>query len=158
MQIFYLTTFYTIVLDFAAWFLIHIGLSVFTYKLSDSYFKTDKVIYVTREWEQNGLIYEKIFRVKKWKHLLPDGAAIFKKGFTKKNIVSKETKYFDKFILESRRAEFTHWLTIFSAVLFFFWNSFSIGLIMILYAFLSNLPCIISQRYNRSRLKKILKK
>jgi hypothetical protein len=42
-----------------------------------------------------------------------------------------------------------HWLCIPPALLFFLWNPGPVGFVMILYAFVVNLPCILAQRFNR---------
>ena len=34
--------------------------------------------------KKEGRLYEKLFAVKKWKHLLPDGGAILKKAWVQK--------------------------------------------------------------------------
>lgn len=59
-------------------------------------------------------------------------------------------------MIESRRAEPTHWLQVIWVPVFFLFNPFWIGVIMIGYAPIVNLPCILVQRYNRPRLKRIL--
>jgi len=54
------------------------------------------------------------------------------------------------------RAEFAHWLTMAGAPVFLLWNECWAELIMIVYALAVNLPCIIAQRYNRSRLRRLI--
>jgi glycosyl-4,4'-diaponeurosporenoate acyltransferase len=41
--------------------------------------------------------------------------------------------------------------------LFFLWNPLWVGFLMILYALTENLPMIMAQRYNRYRLRRVLK-
>ena len=60
-----------------------------------------------------------------------------------------------RFILETRRAELTHWLSIVPAPLFFIWNPPWAGWLMVGYAVVVNAPFILIQRYNRPRLEKI---
>jgi glycosyl-4,4'-diaponeurosporenoate acyltransferase len=146
----------TIVIDFIVWFVIHIGFTIITIKMPDKLFDKDNWIYRIRPWEKNGRIWQTIFRVKTWKDHLPDGAALFKKGFKKKRMTSRDSGYIKAFILESRRGELTHWLILLSSPLFFIWNPAWLGFIMILYAVIANLPCIIAQRYNRPRLNSLL--
>ena len=55
-------------------------------------------------------------------------------------------------ICETCRAELTHWLTMVFAPFFFLWNKPFVGWIMIAYALAENVPLIMAQRYNRSRL------
>ena len=156
MRIVELSPVLTITLDFAAWFVIHMSCAVLTLKLPDRIFEADSWLYKTRKWERNGLIWQSVFRVRRWKDFLPDGAAVFRKGFRKKHIQSREQTYFQTFIRESRRGELTHWLAMLPAPLFFLWNPFWVGWIMIFYAILANGPCIIAQRYNRTRFSRIL--
>jgi glycosyl-4,4'-diaponeurosporenoate acyltransferase len=58
---------------------------------------------------------------------------------------------------ETCRAELTHWLTLLFAPLFFFWNPLWVGFFMIFYASMENFPLIMTQRYNRARLRRIMK-
>ena len=120
------------------------------------YINVKSWIYKNRNWEQNGKIYEDIFKIKSWKGLLPDGAALFKKGFRKKSLVSSDENYLSQFVLETCRAEFVHWLVIIFSPVFFIWNPLWAGIVIIFYAFVANLPCIIAQRYNRERFQRIL--
>lgn len=121
-----------------------------------SYINIRARIYKKRDWEQHGKIYEDVFRVKSWKGFLPDGSALFKKGFRKKSMVSKDMEYLHRFVIETCRAELVHWLVIVFSPVFFIWNPIWAGFIMIIYALVANMPCIIAQRYNRIRFQRIL--
>ena len=122
-------------------------------------FDPESFLYRLRSWEKGGAIYNKIFRIKKWKERAPDGAAHLKnKGFPKRRLISHDLSYLELFLLETCRAELTHWIFIVFALPFFLWNRFHIGLIMILYALLENLPLIMVQRYNRNRLVRVIQK
>ncbi|WP_431522033.1 hypothetical protein [Guptibacillus hwajinpoensis] len=93
----------------------------------------------------------------KMETILPDGG-VFKGGFCKKELKKLTSIYIRKFIIETRRAEVTHWMLIPPSILFFLWNPSYIGWIMVGYALLINIPFIIIQRYNRLRLKPLLVK
>jgi glycosyl-4,4'-diaponeurosporenoate acyltransferase len=147
---------WTILSDCFAWFVIHMGVSLSTLHLPGRWFERDSFLYRTRNWEQSGLVWQRIFHVRSWKHRLPDGAAILKKGFAKKQLQAADPAYLRAFIRESRRAELTHWITMPFALLFFLWNPPIAGWFMILYAMVMNLPCIIAQRFNRPRFQRIL--
>jgi len=151
-----LPVFWTILIDFAAWLVIHIGISVIALHRPDRPFEKDSWLYRIRDWEQGGLFWQKRCAVRRWKAFLPDGGALFKKGFAKKHLQATDPVYLAAFIRESRRAEWTHWLTIPFALLFFLWNPPSVGVFMIVYALAVNLPCIVAQRFNRPRLQKWL--
>jgi glycosyl-4,4'-diaponeurosporenoate acyltransferase len=86
---------------------------------------------------------------------LPDGAALFKEGFEKKRLKETNMEYLNWFMRETCRAELTHWIVFLFGPLFFIWNLWWVGIVMILYASLANMPCIITQRYNRIRLRRI---
>lgn len=89
--------------------------------------------------------------------MLPDGAVIFPRGFSKKRMqFPMDRDYLNVFTRETCRAEFTHWLTIGCTFLFLLWNTWWVGLIMFFYSIPVNLPCIIAQRYNRPRLMRLL--
>lgn len=60
--------------------------------------------------------------------------------------------YLERFVRETCRGEAVHWVVFACALLFFLWNPWWIGLIMVAYAAAVNVPCIIAQRYNRIRL------
>jgi len=118
-------------------------------------FNPNSWIYRKRSWERNGRIYERFFRLKSWKKKLPNGAAIFKDGFEKKRLKETNKDYLDAFIKETCRAELTHWIVFLFGPLFLIWNLWWVGIVMILYATMANIPCIITQRYNRIRLQRI---
>ncbi len=60
------------------------------------------------------------------------------------------------FLKESCRAEFSHIIAIFPFWIFGLFAPFTVVPIMLVYALLVNVPCIIAQRYNRPRILKIL--
>jgi glycosyl-4,4'-diaponeurosporenoate acyltransferase len=151
----HLPTHITIPIDVAAWFVIHMGVSYFMARLPLPWFDPNSWLYRRRNWERNGKFYEKCFRLQSWKKLLPDGAAIFQYGFEKKRLKERGRDYLDSFLRETCRAELTHWIVFLFGPLFFLWNIRWVGMVMILYAALANMPCIITQRYNRIRLQRI---
>jgi glycosyl-4,4'-diaponeurosporenoate acyltransferase len=157
MRLFYLTTFWTLVIDFVVWFIIHMGVVLIIIHIPSKSFDPGGWLYRSRKWEKNGEIYPKICRIKKWKEYLPDGSKLLKyKGFPKKRLEGKDGPYLISFLQETCRAELTHWIIMLFAPLFFLWNKPGVGLIMIFYALIENLPLIMTQRYNRTRLKRVL--
>jgi glycosyl-4,4'-diaponeurosporenoate acyltransferase len=154
----HLPTLPAILLDIATWMIIHMGVSYLMTHIPLRSFDTGFWLYKQRKWEKDSKIYVRIFRLKKWKKRLPDGAALFKKGFKKKHLKELDSVYLDDFIRETCRAEFTHWIMFLFSSVFFIWNPWWVGIVMIVYAILVNLPCIIIQRYNRIRLKRVYSK
>ena len=61
------------------------------------------------------------------------------------------------FLMETNRAELTHWISILPSILFI-WNSPSIGVWMVIYAIIANVPFILVQRYNRIRIHQVVLK
>jgi glycosyl-4,4'-diaponeurosporenoate acyltransferase len=151
----HLQTWITILIDIAAWFVIHMGVSYIMTRRPLTSFNTSSWLFKKRNWERNGVIYEKLFRPQLWKRKLPDGASLFKEGFEKKQLKETNEEYLDAFMKETCRAELTHWIVLLFGPFFLIWNLWWVGLVMILYAILANLPCIITQRYNRIRLRRI---
>ncbi len=159
MRILHLPTFWTVALDIVVWFVIHTGVVLLMVRVPRRRFHPDNLLYRERPWEKGGYLYEKAFRIKRWKPLLPDGAKWMKdRGFPKKRLASRDLGYLEQFLLETCRAELTHWITIFFAPFFFLWNKPFVGWIMIFYALAENVPLIMAQRYNRFRLKALCRK
>lgn len=138
------------------WLFIHLTIAYWATLLPINRFKNDNWLFTPKKFETTKF-YENILYVKKWKHLLPDGAALFKKGFRKKRIMTKQKDYLEIFLIETRRGEFTHWFVILFSPIFFVWNPLIFGLVNIAYALVANIPCIIVQRYNRLRFENLLK-
>lgn len=145
-----------IIIDIVLWFIIHMSVAYIATILPLNNLNTNSWLLKERKWEKSGKIYEEIFQIKKWKELLPDGSALFKKGFRKKRMTSSNPEYLQKFIIETGRAEIVHWIVILFSPVFFIWNYPWAGWVMIAYAIIANMPCILAQRYNRIRLKKLL--
>lgn len=157
MRLIYLPTFWTIVIDFIAWFIIHIGVVAIMVRIPAKHFDPNHWLYRSRKWEGDGNVYQEVFKIKKWKQHMPDGARVLGRlGFPKKQLNNSSAKYFGAFLMETCRAELTHWILILFAPFFFLWNHPGVGLFMIFYALLENVPFIIAQRYNRYRFKRLL--
>ncbi len=155
MQIFFLPEWLMILSYIVIWPLIQIPIAMLGNKISDKHFNSDCFWLKTRKWEDNGLFYKRVFKVNKWKPLLPDGAKAHKKGFRKKNLNSFDPKYLKAFIAETGRAEIFHWFQIGPFWIFGLWSPSFVIWIMLGYALAFNLPCIIAQRYNRPRLTQV---
>ena len=103
-------------------------------------------------WERRGEIYQKLFRVRRWKDRLPDGAAWFEGGVGKKHLSGRGAHDLATFARESWRGELCHWVVISMTPVFFLWNPWWANLVMAAYALAANLPCVIAQRHNRARI------
>lgn len=141
---------------FVFWLVVHLAASWIGFKRPDRAFATDTWLYRERTFERQGRIYERL-GIKSWKQRLPEGDALVKDGFRKKHLPPGRltAAYVNKFCVESRRAEWVHWLALVPGPLFFFGGHVVLGVSMTAYALLANLPCIIAQRYNRQRLQRM---
>lgn len=155
MQIFHPNTLVMFLLIFLLWPTFQLGSALWALKIKDSNFHFDSFFFKTHRWENKGLIYERLFLVQKWKKHLPDGGGAFKNGYRKKHLSDFSKPSFEKFLAESCRAEFSHWLAIIPFFVFGFFCPPIVILYMFIYAVLINLPCIIVQRYNRPRIAKL---
>jgi glycosyl-4,4'-diaponeurosporenoate acyltransferase len=145
-----------VVLDIVVWFLIHLGMAWLFTRLPDSRFNPAGFICRPRPWERSGRLYDRVFAVKRWKGLLPDGAALFAGGFRKRHLADRSPAYYRQFIVETCRGEAAHWAVILCVPVFFIWNTGWANLVMVVYALAANMPCILAQRYNRLRLQRLL--
>ncbi|MBJ6360044.1 glycosyl-4,4'-diaponeurosporenoate acyltransferase [Paenibacillus sp. MAHUQ-46] len=143
---------WTVLIDIVAWAFFHVIISVFCLNLPRAFFLKDSVWFKIFVWEKSGELWQRLFLVKKWKERLIDGTLILKKGYGKKKLHGTSISDLKVFAAETKRAELTHWLSIVPAPLFFIWNPLWAGWVMVLYAWMFNLPFIIVQRYNRGRI------
>jgi len=143
---------WTILVNAAAWLVIHLGVSFFSSRLPLRWFHPDRGLFRSREWERGGRLYERVFRIRAWKRILPDGAAVFRSGFRKRRMLGRASGYCRTFVLETCRAELCHWLVFALVPLFFVWNPWYVAWPMVPYAVAANAPCIVAQRFNRPRL------
>ncbi len=157
MRLIFLSDGWTVVLCFVSWGFLQITAALICLNIPDRYYSTDSWFYRSHRFEQGGKIYARVFKVHRWKHLLPDGGAIFKKrGFKKRSLENFSKENLNRFLIESSRGEMTHWLAIFPFWLFAFFTPPHVVWIMLAYALAVNMPCIIAQRYNRPRVKRLL--
>lgn len=127
----------------------HLLVSWATTRLPASLFQSRRPGKVGASWELP--LYERLFLIRRWKGRLPDAAPWFK-GFSKRSLVSTDPGYLRDFIVETRRGEFSHWIQWAVITGFVAWNPYPANLVIIAYAALSNLPCIVSLRHTRLRL------
>ncbi|WP_264501963.1 hypothetical protein [Luteolibacter flavescens] len=100
----------------------------------------------------------KLLAVKRWKHLMPDGASWFRGGFSKASLKGGDPSHLRRFVVETRRGEACHWAALATGPVFFLWNPLWADAVMVSALLLLNLPCIAIQRYNRIRFERLLAK
>ncbi len=143
------------ILNIGGWPLIHLATSWFAFRLPASMFEHDTWLYRQRAWEDGGQAYRRILAVHRWKMLLPDGARFFGGAVRKELPRTRDVASYTTFITETRRAEWAHIATLLWCPVFFLWNPLWAAGVMVVYAFASNVPCIVAQRYNRIVLTRI---
>jgi glycosyl-4,4'-diaponeurosporenoate acyltransferase len=147
-----LPTAWVITLNLAGWPVIQLVLSWAFTRMPVGWFDPGGA----RLWEPGERFYERVLGIKRWKDRLPDAARWFGSGFAKGALAANNPDYLRRFARETWRGELCHWAALALAPVFFLWNPWWADLIMIVYALLANLPCILVQRYNRLRLQRVL--
>lgn len=108
-------------------------------------------LFKPRFWDK-AWVYEKLFRVRAWKARLPDGAKMMRTGFSKKKLVKLDQAYLKTYHTEAARGELAHLLDLLVLPLVLMWNPPWAIVVMVTLGIIGNVPCIISQRYNRVRI------
>ena len=152
MQILFLPPLPTVVICFLIWPLLQVAAAYLCVKIPDRRYVPSSFFFRSHKWEKEGRIYDKIFKVSSWKGFLPDGGAITSGGYRKKHLTDFSGGNLQKFLIESCRAELSHWLAILPFWVFGFIAPARVIFYMLIYALVINLPCIIAQRYNRPRI------
>lgn len=133
-----------------AWFAFQFGVGYLVARIDAERIDALSPLFRPRAWERGGRIYQAV-RVRCWKGLLPSGGRVFG-TFSIGRVESAGDAYLQRWMVESRRAELSHWLALLPLPLFLLWNPPAGWAINLVYALSANLPCIVSQRYNRPRV------
>lgn len=107
---------------------------------------------------ETAAFYENWLGIKHWKDRLPDGARWLGGGFAKRELAALDPEYLRRFIRETWRGELCHGCALLIVPVFFIWNPWWGDLVILAYALAANAPCLIAQRYNRLRLRRVLAK
>lgn len=158
MQVLFLSTEWTIGLFFIIWPLLQFAAFAASSPLFDRYLSAQSRLFQPLKWEHDGAIYNKLFKIRRWKGYLPDGGRIVKKDFNKKTLQSFSKPHLERFLQESCRAELSHWFAITPFWVFGLFAPPKAIFFMLIYALSVNLPCIMAQRYNRPRIARLLVK
>lgn len=136
------------------WPVIQLGIARWMLSRSAEQFQRDNWITRERQCESNGSLYRRLFLIHRWKSHLPDGARCLG-GVSQRSLLHSSDER-GMLIGEMRRAELAHWYMILCTPIFFLWNPPWACSIMVAYGLGSNFPCMIAQRFNRSRLTRIV--
>ncbi|SUM59088.1 Glycosyl-4,4-diaponeurosporenoate acyltransferase precursor [Staphylococcus petrasii] len=123
-------------------------------KLPPTFFTKYSQLFKSFSWEKEGKIWNDLFKINKWKHYIPEGSQLNQNIYNKKQLTSFKLNDLHTMIIEMRRAEFVHWLSMLPVLAFLKAPTY-IKIINVSYVVLANLPIIITQRYNRPRLEKV---
>lgn len=136
----------------------HFGVSWLCTRLPADCFRPESPLFRERRWERGGHVYQRVFRIRSWKALLPDAAPWFD-GFAKGSLQGRDPEYLRAFVRETCRGETAHYAQIPALLLTLAWNPWPVAaLVMAAYALLSNLPCLLLQRFTRARLRHLLER
>ena len=131
----------------------HFMMFIACLKVKLSRFDPKLRFYQAKAWEKNGRWYSKYLKINAWKDHLPQHTG--KDGFTKEHIT---LSYLDRFIMETCRGEWDHWMCSLYMIVSLIINPFWIGLLLGILVLVGNLPFIAIQRYNRFRLQTLRKR
>jgi len=135
---------------------IHLLVSWIFTRLPATGFRPSSSLFRERNWEAGGKVYQRLFLIRRWKGLIPDAAPWFD-GFAKGKLRDKDPDYLRDFIRETCRGEAAHYVQIPALLLTLAWNPWPVAaLVIMIYALLSNLPCVLLQRFTRARMRKHL--
>ncbi|MGE9268676.1 MAG: hypothetical protein ACQKBY_11310 [Verrucomicrobiales bacterium] len=93
--------------------------------------------------------------LRRWKAILPD-AAPWLGGSAKKLAPSASPPALRALLTETRRGFFSHLLQLPALLIFLLWTPAPYALIIIAYALLSNLPCLLNLHHTSLRLQALL--
>jgi glycosyl-4,4'-diaponeurosporenoate acyltransferase len=121
--------------------------------LPESLFNPKLSYFRTRAWEENGEFYQRVFKIRRWKDLIPSFPGLI--HFSKKHLNKESPEYLNRFIRETCRGELNHLRLIVFSLSFIFFNPIIAFLFIFIFTLIFNVPCIMIQRYNRPRLQHI---
>ena len=121
---------------------------------SSSVISRDRWHLRTGAFESDGQWYNTRLRIRTWKDHLPETGGWF--GLSKRQLPGMSSDELERFALECRRGEMTHWAVLFATPAFAVWNS---GLALVLVGvtgLVASVPFIAVLRYNRLRIERII--
>lgn len=155
--LFELPIFYRILFYVAYWASAQIGVGILAAYLPLSWIKYLNNLFIVTSFES--FIIGKYFGVRKWKNRLPEGATWFKRNaFRKDKIQHFNDNHLKRYTLESIRGELSHWITLVFLIPLYYLSLPWVFVVHILYALAVNLPCMLSLRFNRYRIRLLIKK
>lgn len=124
-------------------------------KIPLSFFKKTYLFFEPCQWENQGGIWNRLFKVDKWKKWIPEGSKINNNIYDKSKL-NFRTDDIHNLLLEMRRTELIHWISILTVLIFGHAPRY-IKWINVVYVCVSHVPIIITQRYNRPRVAQLIR-
>lgn len=154
--LFTLTFWGTLLANVVAWTVIHAASGWLVHRLPLERLQQDGWLLRPRHWERDGRTYQRWLGIRRWKDHLPEAGALFSGGISKRRLTANVD--LERFVAETRRAERGHWLALACGPLFVLWNPPSGVALMVTYGIAANAPFIATQRYNRCRTLRLLRR
>lgn len=145
----------TVLLDAAAWAVIHLATGYAAHRLPASRLDRDGPLLTRRPFECDGRWYRERLRIERWKDRLPEAGAFFAGGVSKRHLQPGD-EGLRLLVRESRRAELAHWWALLASPVFVVGNPPVAVALHVGYGVAFNLPFIAVQRYNRFRAQSVL--
>ena len=101
--------------------------------------------------------YERWWLVRRWKPWIPDAGHVLPGGIRKASLMGRDRASLERLLAETRRAELVHWTLWPAWLVTALWLPPQGVVINLLFATLFNLPCLLLQRYNRLRVRQLLR-
>src|SRR5438132_1706658 len=98
-----------VVLDVAVWGSWSAMVGYTAHRRPTAAFAGDSWLYRQRGFERGGRLYERLM-IKRWKDRLPEAGALFTGGTSKRSLRTRDREVLERFVVETRRAEWTHWV------------------------------------------------
>lgn len=109
---------------------------------------SDTFVTRIRSFERNGRAYDRV-RIRHWKGRLPESNSLGRARASKRALIGRSAV--PAYIVETRRAEYVHWVIMLAGPCFHVWSPRWVALIMTVFGIGFNLPFIAVQRFNRAR-------
>jgi glycosyl-4,4'-diaponeurosporenoate acyltransferase len=140
-----------VVVDALAWTLWSVTVGALMARRPEVSFRHDGPVLRLRAFEIDGAWYERVWRVRSWKRLLPEAGNVFG-GRSKRRLPALGREGVRAFLAECRRGERVHWWLLAATPLFALWNPPGLFVAMVAFAVVANIPCVVVLRYNRARI------
>ena len=124
-------------------------------KISLKFLKKHHFYFRSFNFERRGEIWNQYFKVSQWERWIPEGSKL-NHNIYDKGALTHDLGNTRQLLLEMKRTEFIHWISILPVIVFIKAPKY-IKVINVLYVFLSHLPIIITQRYNRPRIERLMR-